>query len=236
MAGSHSLKRSKLSRKSECSDLLGVRLISENESALLYRRLCRVLRGFKKESAPRLFPVSGIDYDIEDIRDQILNALNLNSRYIDSGDNMQSAYDLALFKRIKSIIENTVGIIADNIAESSEDAALHDLTELAILFLTLISHAILEDCGKMEGSRIYAKLIDDRIILYINPVLSMNELPPMSIRAIILARTVGAELYPSCDDDGMPCFKIEVSRHGEYLYEIRRKIIMLKQELNLACD
>lgn len=187
--------------------------VKENEKPLLARRLRRVLRGFNEKDIVKVRNVKEGDpqYDLKSITEQIASELDLLPDQLGSSDwDRLSIQSSKTFKKLKAFIEDTI-----NTEVSDSDLR-------AIALLTLITLALLNDREPSNKTVLLPEIADDVLTLYVTPDHVIDRAIHPNIKSIIISRTVGAELAFVSDDRGTLCYKLTVSRRGEYLYEVRR--------------
>ena len=106
--------------------------------------------------------------------------------------------------------------------ESVDCHAFNENTVRGLFFLTIVTRAVLYDREAERSVKLWFDAVDDRFILYVNPKNGIDESLDPSIKAMVLARTLGVQLEVTDENEGLTCYKLVASAIGEFLYEVRK--------------
>ena len=209
------------------SDLyLGTALL-ENEKPLLMRRLKRVLRGFNEKDIIKVRPaLAGSRHcDVNAITEQILDIMDMKSNEVVPKEKLNK-------KSIWFLPRTPTFVTLKELIEASEKYTASPMGVRALVFLSLITRALLYDHELNKQFRIWADITDDDITVFINPGKDIDKSIDPNIKSMILARTLGVELSIERCSNGESCYRMTVSRYGEYLYDVRRSKHILDYSLD----
>ena len=192
-------------------------LLLETEKPLLYRRLRQVMRGFRKSDIPKIHAAS-IDTplcDIDRISEQAAEVLELEDELMPASKavNELTIRDMHIsptYERIQALYK----VI--------EIHPFNKKTVRGLIFLTVCTRAVLYDREAVRSVKLWFDTVDDRFILYVTPKNGIDESLDPSIKAMVLARTLGVQLEVTDENQGVPCYKLVASSIGEFLYEVRK--------------
>ena len=191
--------------------------MSEREKPMLARRLRQVLRGFRKADIIKLRPTL-MDTSLCDI---VLISEHA-SAVLEMEDNVQSVvleencrtmrgvHSSPTYERIQALFEAMGGI------------AVNENTVRGLIFLAICTRALLYDREAERAVKLWFDALEDHFILYINPENGIDESLDPSIKAMVLARTLGVQLEVTDENEGITCYKLVASAIGEFLYEVRK--------------
>ncbi len=192
-------------------------LLIEFEKPLLARRLRQVLRGFRKADILKIRPalIDTALCDIARIAECVSGILELK-------DNAMSVAEVENGRTIRGICNSPTYERIQALFEATGSHAVNEKGVRGLIFLAICTIALLYDREADRSVKLWFDASDDRFILYINPKNGIDESLDPSIKAMILARTLGVQLEITDENKGIPCYKLVASAIGEFLYEVRK--------------
>ena len=190
-------------------------ILLESEKPLLTRRLRQVMRGFRRSDVMKLRPAL-IDTPLCDIKqidrcvNELLESEGVPIRASGKDRTISDIHRTSTYERIQALYE------------SVDCHAFNENTVRGLFFLTIVTRAVLYDREADRSVKLWFDAVDDRFILYVNPKNGIDESLDPSIKAMVLARTLGVQLEVTDENEGITCYKLVASAIGEFLYEVRK--------------
>ena len=210
-------ERRKRSLTENFGNLYADSILLESEKPLLARRLRQVMRGFRKADIIKLRPTL-MDTSLCDIALISEHA----SAVLEMEDNVQSVVLGENCRTMRGVHSSPTYERIQTLYESVDCHAFNENTARGLIFLAICTRAVLYDREAERSVKLWFDAVDDRFILYVNPKNGIDESLDPSIKAMVLARTLGVQLEVTDENEGITCYKLVASAIGEFLYEVRK--------------